>query len=105
MVYKVGDKPGPGRGHKKAHPIDDLDFWKSTEVMIKEVMKSKDEAARLKGIALYLKWQTLKAKSDAEGQAGPTVDPGIMSLLGDQVESLLGGDYTDVDDLEDEDEV
>jgi len=103
MVYKAGNAGGPGRGNKKVHAIDSLDFWSSTELMIKEAMKSSDEAARLKAISLYLKWQDLRAKSDAKGQAGDVIDPQIQIFLGDAVTRLIGGDYEDEDDLEDED--
>lgn len=103
MVYKAGNAGGPGRGNKKVHAIDSLDFWSSTELMIKEAMKSSDEAARLKAISLYLKWQDLRAKSDAKGQVGDIIDPAIKAFLGDAVDRLLRGDYVDVDDLDDED--
>lgn len=102
MVYKAGDKPGPGRGHKKPHKIDGLDFWNSTEVMIREALKSKDEGNRLKAVNLYMKWQDLKSKHEAKGATDDNVvDPGVQAMLGDAVEKLLAGDYQDVDDAED----
>ncbi|MFH1933311.1 MAG: hypothetical protein ABIN18_17180 [Pseudomonadota bacterium] len=96
-------KESKGKTTKKPHKIDDLDFWQATEEMIREIMKSSDEAARLKAISLYLKWQDLRAKSDAKGQVGDIIDPAIKAFLGDAVDRLLRGDYVDVDDLDDED--
>lgn len=104
QLFQEGGKPGPGRGHKKPHKIDDLDFWQATEEMIREIMKSSDESNRLKGVSLYLKWQSLRTKSGAESQAGDVVDPGIMSMLGDAVERLLHGDLPEFDEEEDLDD-
>ena len=97
--FKAGGKGGPGRGHKKAHKIDGLDFWNSTELMIREALKSKDEGNRLKAVNLYMKWSELKAKHEAKGATGDSViDPGVQAMLGDAVERLLSGDLPELDE-------
>lgn len=96
--FKAGGKGGPGRGHKKPHKIDDLDFWQATEEMIRDIMKSSDENNRLKGVNLYLKWQALKAKSDAQETKGSILDASVKAALGSAIEKILAGDETEVDD-------
>ncbi len=96
--FKPGKPGGPGRGHKKAHKIDDLGFWQATEEMIRDIMKSSDESNRLKGVTLYLKWQALKAKSDAQDTEGSIIDPSIKAALGSAVEKILSEDLPEFDE-------
>ena len=99
MVYKAGDKPGPGRGNKKPHPIDGLDFWDSTRLMIREALKSKEVKVWLNATKLYMTWYDLKAKHEAKGATGDQViDPGVQAMLGDAVERLLSGDLPELDE-------
>jgi hypothetical protein len=98
--FLPGNKLG-GPKHKP-HKIDGLDFWNSTEAMIREALKSKDEGNRLKAVNLYMKWSELKAKHEAKGTTSDSlIDPGVQAMLGDAVERLLSGDVSEVDDAED----
>ena len=101
--FKAGGAGGPGRGHKKPHPIDSLDFWDSTEVMIREVLKSKDNAIRIKGIMASLKFQDLRAKYEAAKTIGDTlIDAGVAAALGSAIDRILDGDVSEVDEAEDQ---
>ena len=64
--------------------------------MIREIMKSSDESNRLKGVNLYLKWQALKAKSDAQETEGSILDSSVKEALGSAVEKILSEDLPEV---------
>lgn len=100
--FKKGSPGGPGRPKKPAAiDIDGLNFWDSTEAMIREALKSKDEGNRLKAVALSLKFQDLKSKADARGQAGDVIDPNVRAALGDAIETILAGDEIKLDEYGD----
>ncbi len=44
--------------------IDDLDFWDSTEAMLKTDLKSTNDTVRQKAMSTYLKWKDMKNRFD-----------------------------------------
>lgn len=94
LLFQKGGPGGPGRGHKSNKPdedeIDGLDFWEATEKMIRKDLESGNEATRLKAVALYIKWKTLKEAHEKGVNKGKTpLDPAVAEIIGDRLGDLL----------------
>ena len=64
-LFQKGGAGGPGRGNVK-DDFEGLDFWESTETLIRNAMGTGKTGDKLKAAKLYLQWQEMKKQHDKE---------------------------------------
>ena len=66
-LFQAGGPGGPGRGNVKDN-LEGLDFWQTTETLIRNAMRTGKTGDKLKATKLYMQWKELKKEADREKQ-------------------------------------
>jgi len=74
-LFEKGGPGGPGRG-KKAVPAEIDDFKAEARKIISDLMKSKDEKVKAKGVELYMKF-----KDYLDEQSTVINDPKVLKMM------------------------